>query len=451
MADNLKQLRARIDALDLEILKLISERATAAHAIGKLKDDGTVYRPEREAQVLRRLSEANPGPVPDKVIMHLFTEVISACRALEDAFSVASLGPRGTFSEEAVIKHFGGQVPVMMYTSIDEVFRSVESGNAGYGVVPMENSTEGAIGRTLDLLLSTPLRICGEILLPVHQNLLSNGIDIAEIKIIYSHAQSLAQCNRWLAQNCPAAERVPVASNAEAARMAQAHAGCAAIAGRAAAGHYGLSIVADNIEDEPNNTTRFVVISGQDVPPSGQDNRYHSGGEADLLACHMGFFGGLHRVLHDQPDHHQHPALHHSNGPADPDHRAAAARACRAAGIGFRLRAAAGLADGSARGRVAGDHGSFLSIFRAVPGFPRPGSPGVRPGERLQPRLESIPPRCTPVRRTKETRSPAVGCVRIFRPGCVRSPGRDLELPEACGFGRGPVGRGVGGHDSRRP
>jgi len=290
MADNLKQLRARIDALDLEILKLISERATAAHAIGKLKDDGTVYRPEREAQVLRRLSEANPGPVPDKVIMHLFTEVISACRALEDAFSVASLGPRGTFSEEAVIKHFGGQVPVMMYTSIDEVFRSVESGNAGYGVVPMENSTEGAIGRTLDLLLSTPLRICGEILLPVHQNLLSNGIDIAEIKIIYSHAQSLAQCNRWLAQNCPAAERVPVASNAEAARMAQAHAGCAAIAGRAAAGHYGLSIVADNIEDEPNNTTRFVVISGQDVPPSGQD-------KTSLVMSTRNVPGAIHELL----------------------------------------------------------------------------------------------------------------------------------------------------------
>ena len=233
MPDNLKQLRERIDALDLEILKLVSERASAAHAIGKLKGDGTVYRPEREAQILRRLAEHNPGPLPEKVVTHLFTEVISACRALEDAFSVASLGPKGTFSEEAAVKHFGGQAPVMLCTSIDEVFRSVESGNIGYGVVPVENSTEGAVGRTLDLLLSTPLKICGEVLLPVHQNLLSKGNDISAVKRIFSHAQSLAQCNRWLAQNCPRAERIPVASNAEAARMAQEDAESAAIAGRA--------------------------------------------------------------------------------------------------------------------------------------------------------------------------------------------------------------------------
>lgn len=269
--ETLQQLRARIDALDLEILTLVNERAATAHAIGKLKDDGTIYRPEREAQVLRRLAQANPGPLPEKAVTHLFTEVISACRALEDAFSVAGLGPKGTFSEEAVIKHFGAQVPVTLCNSIDEVFRYVESGNAGYGVVPMENSTEGAIGRTLDLLLSTPLRICGEILLPVHQNLLSKCADISSVNVIYSHAQSLAQCNRWLAQNCARAERVPVASNAEAARMAQANVGSAAIAGVSAARHYGLCVLADNIEDEPNNTTRFVVISRQDVPPSGND------------------------------------------------------------------------------------------------------------------------------------------------------------------------------------
>ena len=183
--------------------------------------------------MLRRLSEANSGPLPDKVVMHLFTEVISACRALEDALSVAFLGPRGTFSEEAVIKHFGGQVPVMLCTSIDEVFRAVEAGNAGYGVVPVENSTEGAVGRTLDLLLATPLRICGEVLLPVHQNLLSNGSDIAAIKIHLFACAEPGAVPRWLTQNCPGAERVPVVSNAEAARMAQAKAGCAAIAGRA--------------------------------------------------------------------------------------------------------------------------------------------------------------------------------------------------------------------------
>ena len=290
MPDNLKQLRARIDALDLEILKVVSERASAAHAIGKLKDDGTVYRPEREAQVLRRLAEANPGPLPDKVIMHLFTEVISACRALEDAFSIASLGPRGTFSEEAVVKHFGGQAPVMLCTSIDEVFRSVESGNVGYGVVPIENSTEGAVGRTLDFLLSTPLKICGEVLLPVHQNLLSKSNDISTVKRIFSHAQSLGQCNRWLAQNCPHAKRVPVASNAEAAKMAQDDAESAAIAGRAAAAHYGLSIIADNIEDEPNNTTRFVVISRQEVPPSGND-------KTSLVMSTRNVPGAIHELL----------------------------------------------------------------------------------------------------------------------------------------------------------
>ena len=290
MADNLKQLRERIDALDLEILKLVSERASTAHAIGKLKDDGIVYRPERESQVLRRLADNNPGPLPDKVVMHLFTEVISACRALEDAFSVASLGPRGTFSEEAVVKHFGAQAPVVLCNSIDEVFRSVETGNVGYGMVPMENSTEGAVGRTLDLLLSSPLKICGEVLLPVHQNLLSKGSDIPAIKRIYSHAQSLAQCNHWLAQNCPRVERVPMASNAEAAKRAQDDVESAAIAGRSAAGHYGLSVLAGNIEDEPNNTTRFVVISRQDVLPSGND-------KTSLVLSTRNVSGAMHELL----------------------------------------------------------------------------------------------------------------------------------------------------------
>lgn len=290
MPDNLKQLRERIDALDLEILKLVSERASAAHAIGKLKGDGTVYRPEREAQVLRRLAERNPGPLSEKAVTHLFIEVISACRALEDAFSVASLGPNGTFSEEAAVKHFGGQTPVLLCTSIDEVFRSVESGNSGYGVVPVENSTEGAVGRTLDLLLSTPLKICGEVLLPVHQNLLSKGGDISAVKRIFSHAQSLAQCNRWLAQNCPRAERIPVASNAEAARMAREDTGSAAIAGRSAADYYGLPVLAGNIEDEPNNTTRFVVVSRHEVPPSGND-------KTSLVMSTRNIPGAIHELL----------------------------------------------------------------------------------------------------------------------------------------------------------
>jgi chorismate mutase / prephenate dehydratase len=290
MSDELKQLRSRIDALDQEILKLISARAAAAHAIGKLKGDGPVYRPEREAQVLRQLAERNPGPLPNQAVMYLFTEIISACRALEDAFSVACLGPKGTFSEEAVVKHFGSQAPATLCGSIDEVFRVVEAGSVGYGVVPVENSTEGAVGRTLDNLLSTPLKICGEVVLPVHQNLLSRAANIAAVKRVYSHAQSLAQCSRWLSQNCPRAELVPVASNAEAARLAATEAGAAAIAGHSAAEHYGLPVLAANIEDEPNNTTRFAVISKQEVPPSGND-------KTSLVMSTRNIPGAIHELL----------------------------------------------------------------------------------------------------------------------------------------------------------
>ena len=290
MTDKIEQLRARIDTLDQEILKLVSERASTAHAIGKLKDGAMVYRPEREAQVLRRLTQANRGPLSGAAVAHLFTEVISACRALEHAFSVASLGPKGTFSEEAVVKHFGGQSPVVLCASIDEVFRSVESANVGYGVVPIENSTEGAVGRTLDLLLSTRLKICGEVLLPVHQNLLSSGGDVSGVERIFSHAQSLAQCNRWLAQNCPRAERIPVTSNAEAAKMAAGDGLAAAIAGKSAAAHYGLGVLAENIEDEPNNTTRFVVIADQEVAPSGND-------KTSLVMSTRNVPGAIHQLL----------------------------------------------------------------------------------------------------------------------------------------------------------
>lgn len=289
MAGDLKQLRERIDAIDQEILKLVSERAAVAHAIGKLKTDGIVYRPEREAQVLRGLIERNPGPLPGKAVTGLFTEIISACRALEDAFSVAGLGPKGTFSEEAVVKHFGGQAPTVLCTSIDEVFRSVESGTVGYGVVPVENSTEGAVGRTMDLLVSSPLRICGEVLLPVHQNFMSKAAS-GRIKRVYSHAQSLAQCNRWLNQNHPNLERVPVSSNAEAARLASEDADSAAIAGRPAAELYGLNVLAASIEDDPNNTTRFIVVSQQEVACSGRD-------KTSLVMASRNVPGAMHELL----------------------------------------------------------------------------------------------------------------------------------------------------------
>lgn len=270
-SDPIKALRDRIDQLDDELLRLVNERAELAHRIGKLKGEGTVYRPEREAQVLRRLRDSNKGPLPGRAVAHLFTEIISACRALEDAFKVACLGPKGTFSEEAMLKHFGGQSSAELCATMDEVFRSVEAGTAGYAVVPVENSTEGAVGRALDLLVSTPLRICGEVLLPVHQNLLSRLEHVAAVRRIYSHAQSLAQCNGWLNEHCPRAERVPVGSNGEAAKRAAEDGESAAIAGRMAAEQYQLPVLAANIEDDPNNTTRFAVLARTDAAPSGKD------------------------------------------------------------------------------------------------------------------------------------------------------------------------------------
>ena len=221
--------------------------------------------------MLRRLAQRGAGPLPEKAVTHLFTEIISACRALEDAFSVACLGPKGTFSEEAAAKHFGGQAPTVLCSTIDEVFRSAEAGTVGYAVAPVENSTEGAVGRTLDLLVSTPLKICGEVLLPIHQNLLSRLPQPAAIERVYSHTQSLAQCNAWLNEHCPRAQRVPVGSNAEAARRAAEDAQSGAIAGKAAAEEYGLPVLAANIEDDPNNTTRFAVLGQQDAAVSGKD------------------------------------------------------------------------------------------------------------------------------------------------------------------------------------
>jgi chorismate mutase/prephenate dehydratase len=269
MSDDLSKLRARIDAIDDRILRLLSERGRIARSIGHRKR-GTVYRPEREAQVLARMVGANPGPVPAASIRHIYTEIMSACRAIEAPLTAAFLGPRGTYSEAATLKHFGASSLTVPCASIDEVFKATESGGAGYGVVPVENSTEGAISRTLDLLLGTRLRICGEVMLPIHHCLMARRGTKA-IRRIVSHAQSLAQCHQWLNQNHPGVERAAVASNAEAARVASIQQGVAAIAGRNAADLYKLRVFAENIEDESRNTTRFLVIADQDVAPSGKD------------------------------------------------------------------------------------------------------------------------------------------------------------------------------------
>ena len=273
MIDQLKPLRDKIDAVDSELLRLISSRAKLAQEIGQIKN-GMVYRPDREAQVLARLCELNQGPLANEHIVRIFTEIMSLCRSMEESLSVAYLGPRGTFSEEATLKRFGSVVTALPCNSIDDVFRKVESGTARYGVVPVENSTEGAVGRTLDLLLQTPLKVCGEIALPIHQFLLARQCDLGHIKKIYSHPQSFAQCHEWLNVNLPhltGEARINAASNADAARLAAEDDNAAAVAGKKAGEVYDLGVCAENIEDEPNNTTRFLVIGGQEVATSGCD------------------------------------------------------------------------------------------------------------------------------------------------------------------------------------
>ncbi len=269
----LQRLRRDIDAADDQVLRLISERAKLAHRIGEIKA-GNIYRPEREAQVLSRLAEFNAasgGPLPAGAVRQIFREIMSACLALEQPLKIAHLGPAGTFSESAARSHFGSAPTLTPCAAIDDVFRAVESGNADYGVVPVENSTEGAIGRTLDLLLTSPLKICGEVNLSIHQNLLSKAAAVTGVAKLYSHAQSLAQCHEWLNRNLAGVQRVPVASNAEAARLAAEDATACAIAGEAAATLYGLNVLAANIEDEPDNTTRFLVLATHDAGPSGND------------------------------------------------------------------------------------------------------------------------------------------------------------------------------------
>jgi chorismate mutase/prephenate dehydratase len=271
MSDDIDKLRTEIDALDGELVALLQRRARLAQRIGALKGGASAYRPEREAEVLRRVAARDANPLSAAALTRVFREVISACRGLEQAIRVAYLGPPGTFSEQAVRRHFGGDVEALPAAVIDEAFRRCESGDAQFAVVPVENSTEGAVGRSLDLLLVTPLRICGEVELRVQQNLMAQAGDIARVQRVYSHAQSLAQCSAWLNQNLPRAERVPVASNAEAAERASREAGAGAIAGEAAAERYGLQLLARAIEDDPNNTTRFLVLGALDPAPTGRD------------------------------------------------------------------------------------------------------------------------------------------------------------------------------------
>jgi chorismate mutase / prephenate dehydratase len=271
VSEELSKRRAAIDAIDERIVQLLNDRAAQARAIGELKGGSPAYRPEREAEVLRHAAAAGQGPLAPQRIAAIFSEIISACRALEQQMAVAYLGPEGTFSEMAMVKQFGHGVLGLPAASIDEVFRSVEGRTAHNAVVPVENSTEGAIGRTLDLLLTTPLRICGEVVLRVKQNLLSKSGEAGPFARVYSHAQSLAQCHQWLTQNLAGAERRAVSSNAEAARCAAADSDACAIGPEIAAERYGLRIAARNIEDDPRNMTRFLVLGWDEAGPTGRD------------------------------------------------------------------------------------------------------------------------------------------------------------------------------------
>lgn len=269
----LAPLRAQIDAIDQELLELISKRAKAAQEVGHIKNESSapIFRPERENQVIQNVLQKNPGPLLADGLASIWREIMSACRALESKQTIAYLGPTGTFSEQAAHQFFGQSISGLPCVSLDEVFKAVEKGAATFGVVPVENSSEGAVSRTLDLLLESPLQISGEVVLPIRHHLLTKLGNLDGVKTVCAHAQALAQCQQWLSVHAPQLQRQAVSSNAEAARMASKDSSIAAIAGEPAQLAYGLQIVSAQIQDDPNNRTRFVVIGQYACQPCGQD------------------------------------------------------------------------------------------------------------------------------------------------------------------------------------
>jgi len=294
-AEQLAALRLRIDALDEKILELISERARCAQQVAKVKKDegeaAMFYRPEREAWVLKHIMELNQGPLNNEDMARLFREIMSSCLALEQTLKVAFLGPEGTFTQAAALKHFGHAVKSAPMAAIDEVFREVAAGAVNFGVVPVENSTEGAVNHTLDSFLEHDLVICGEVELRIHHHLLVGETTKTDrITRIYSHAQSLAQCRKWLDAHYPNVERVAVSSNADAAKRVKSEWNSAAIAGDMAASLYGLTRLFEKIEDRPDNSTRFLIIGNQPVPPTGDD-------KTSIIVSMRNKPGALHELL----------------------------------------------------------------------------------------------------------------------------------------------------------
>ncbi|NBD96389.1 MAG: prephenate dehydratase [Gammaproteobacteria bacterium] len=272
---DLSDIRGRIDDLDARIQALIAERAGLAQAVRAAKGEAATpaeyYRPDREAQVLRRVIERNGGPLSDSVMLRLFREIMSACLAQQEPLRVAYLGPEGTFTQQAVFTQFGHSVSASAETGIDEVFRRVQGGEVDFGVVPVENSSQGVVTHTLDMFMHSDVRIAAEVELRIHQHLLTHARSLEEIERVYAHQQSLAQCRMWLAGHLEHAELVAVSSNAEAARRVRHAPDAAALAGRSAAELYGLPVLFANVEDHTDNTTRFLVLGRELLPPSGED------------------------------------------------------------------------------------------------------------------------------------------------------------------------------------
>lgn len=302
MSQDLSAIRQEIDKTDIEIQILLNKRAQLAKQVAQAKfaeeENPIFYRPEREAQVLQNVVERNKnGLLEDSTLTLLFREIMSACLALQKKLRVGCLGPEGTYSQAATIKQFGHGVDCVLLPTIPDVFREVETGHFQYGLVPVENSTEGGINQTLDCFATMQLQICGEVELPIHHCLLSNATQFSDIKIVYSHQQSLGQCRKWLDTHLPHADKQAVASNAEAAILATQNTQAAAIAGQVAATMYDLRKLVENIEDEPNNTTRFAVISQQTVPPTGRDKT-----SLLLLPTHVDKAGSLFELLQPLAD-----------------------------------------------------------------------------------------------------------------------------------------------------
>lgn len=294
MNKTLNELRIEIDTLDKKIQSLIGQRATLASNVAEVKkkanDASSFYRPEREAQILRRVVERNDNPIKDKDMAHIFREIMSACLALEQGINVAYLGPEGTFTQEATLKHFGHAVSTVDCASINDIFHQVKKGNANYGVVPIENSSNGVVGITVEMLNASDLKVCGEVEVAIRHQLMTKDKSQV-IKVIYAHQQALDQCQHWLYSNYPNAELKPVASNALAAKIVQDEPNAAAIASNAALELYNLEHLAKNIEDQADNVTRFLILGKETTPPSGKDKtslliiaKHQSGALFDLLS-----------------------------------------------------------------------------------------------------------------------------------------------------------------------